>query len=81
MISYYPEFSQWKELPAWGFYMRHAAGVTLRNFTFRAQKPDYRPAIVTDDVEGLKLEDVVYDEAGAPSAKAQLVMYKSSYAE
>ena len=81
MISWYPEFSQWKELPAWGFYLRHATGVTLRNFTFHAQKPDYRPAIVTDDVEGLKLENVVYDEFSAPAGKQQLVMYKSSYAE
>ena len=81
MISYYPEFSQWKELPAWGFYMRHAVGVTLRNFTFRALAPDYRPAIVTDDVSGLKLDGVVYDEAAAPAAKNQVVMYKSSYAQ
>ena len=85
MISYYPEFSQWKELPAWGFYMRHAKGITLRNFTFHAQKPDYRPAIVCDDVEALKLENVVYDEPArvkaASSAKEQVVMYKSSYAE
>ena len=81
MISYYPEFSQWKELPAWGFYMRHADGVTLRNFTFHAQKPDYRPAVVCDDVAGLKLENVVYDEAAAPAGKEQVVLYKSSYAE
>jgi len=81
MISYYPEFSQWKELPAWGFYMRHAVGVTLRNFTFRALAPDYRPAIVTDDVSGLKLDGVVYDEAAAPASKNQVVMYKSSYAQ
>ena len=81
MISYYPEFSQWKELPAWGFYMRHATGITLRNFTFHAQKPDYRPAIVTDDVTGLKLDHVVYDEFAAPASKEQVVMYKSSYAE
>ena len=81
MISYYPEFSQWKELPAWGFYMRHATGITLRNVVFRAQKADYRPAIVCDDVQGLKLEEVVYDEAAAPATKEQVVMYKSSYAE
>ena len=81
MISYYPEFSQWKELPAWGFYLRHADGVMLRNFTFHAQKPDYRPAVVCDDVAELKLENVVYDEAAAPAGKEQVVLYKSSYAE
>ena len=81
MISYYPEFSQWKELPAWAFYLRHATGITLRNFTFHAQAPDYRPAIVCDDVQGLKLDGVVYDEFSAPEGKEQVVMYKSSYAE
>ena len=80
MISYYPEFSQWKELPAWGFYLRHAEGVTLRNFVFRAGKPDYRPAIVADDVQSLKLEGVVYDEP-CSGGKEQVILYKSSYAE
>ena len=80
MISYYPEFSQWKELPAWGFYMRHANGVTLRNFVFRAEKSDYRPAIVCDDVKDLKLDNVSYDEPDSDK-KNQVVLYKSSYAE
>ena len=80
-VTYYPEFSQWKELPAWAFYLRHATGITLRNFTFHAQAPDYRPAIVCDDVQGLKLDGVVYDEFSAPAGKEQVVMYKSSYAE
>ena len=80
MISYYPEFSQWKELPAWGFYMRHADGVTLRNFVFRAEKSDYRPAIVCDDVKDLKLDNVSYDEPDSDK-KNQVVLYKSSYAE
>lgn len=46
----YPEFSQHKELPAWGFYVRHADGVTFRNVRLTARKADYRPAIVLDDV-------------------------------
>lgn len=46
----YPEFSQHKELPAWGFYVRHADGVTFRNMRLTARKADYRPAIVLDDV-------------------------------
>lgn len=48
----YPEFSQHKELPAWGFYVRHAKGVTFKNVKLTAQKADYRPAIVLDDVQG-----------------------------
>lgn len=49
----YPEFSCWKELPAWGFYIRHAKNVTFDNVRLRAAGPDYRPAIVADDVENL----------------------------
>lgn len=49
----YPEFSCWKELPAWGFYIRHAKNVTFDNVRLRAAGPDYRVAIVADDVENL----------------------------
>lgn len=52
----YPEFSMWKELPAWGLYIRHADNITLRNVTFRLNGKDYRPAIVADDVNGLTIE-------------------------
>ena len=54
----YPEFSMWKELPAWGLYLRHADNITLRNVTFQLGGEDYRPAIVADDVEGLVVEDL-----------------------
>jgi len=52
----YPEFSMWKELPAWGLYLRHADNITLRNVTLRLNGDDYRPAIVADDVNGLTIE-------------------------
>ena len=53
----YPEFSMWKELPAWGLYIRHADNITLRNVTLQLNGDDYRPAIVADDVEGLIIEN------------------------
>ena len=46
----YPEFSMFRELPAWGAYIRHANNVRITNFIFSCQKKDYRPAIVLDDV-------------------------------
>ena len=46
----------WKELPAWGLYIRHADNITLRNVTLRLNGDDYRPAIVADDVNGLTIE-------------------------
>lgn len=76
MESYYPEFSQWKELPAWGAYMRHAKDITFRNVIFRSSAPEYRPAVVADDIDGLLLENVSYFEPAAGD-KSQCVAYKT----
>ncbi|MFT3935068.1 MAG: glycosyl hydrolase family 28 protein [Chitinophagaceae bacterium] len=57
-IEGYPEFSAFGELPAWGVYMRHANGVTFKKVTLKYVKPDFRAAILTDDVKGLKLDAV-----------------------
>ena len=73
----YPEFSQFRELPAWGFYIRHAKNITMDNVQLIAQKPDYRPAIVLDDVHGIKFDNVTYTEPGAEK-KQQLFPYQST---
>jgi hypothetical protein len=54
----YPEFSMFGELPAWGFYIRHAENIQFKNVRISYKKEDFRPAIVTDDVKGLDLTDV-----------------------
>lgn len=76
MIDYYPEFSQWKELPAWGSYLRHVNGITFRNVSFKALGKDYRPAVVADDVDALDVSGMTFDEPGA-EAKNQVVEYKT----
>lgn len=53
-IDAYPEFHMFGELPAWGFYMRHVDGLTLRNVTVRLREPDYRDAVIMDDVTGVR---------------------------
>lgn len=50
MLDRYPEFSMFKELPAWAFYIRHSDNITFENITLVAEKADYRPAIVIDDM-------------------------------
>jgi len=71
----YPEFSNWKELPAWGFYVRHADGVTFENVRFRVGGADYRPAIVGDDIDGFSLKNVsvIQDTEGD---KEQIILHK-----
>jgi len=56
--SAYPEFSMFGELPAWGFYSRHVNGLTMKNFTVRFQKEDFRSAMIFDDVQGIRLQKI-----------------------
>jgi hypothetical protein len=46
----YPDFSMFRELPAWGIYIRHARNVQVSNLSLLCGKKDYRTAIVLDDV-------------------------------
>jgi polygalacturonase len=76
MPAAYPEFSQFKELPAWGFYIRHAQGIVFENVTLSAKKADYRPAIVLDDVKDSNFKQTIYIE---PRKKqSQLHIYQST---
>jgi len=64
-VAGYPEFSMFGELPAWGLYVRHARNIKLINFKVSLEKPDFRPAMVIDDVSGLRLQNVsIPEEAG-----------------
>lgn len=76
MRTAYPEFSQFKELPAWGFYIRHAEGISFENVKLVAQKKDYRPAIVMDDVKGATFKGMQYIEPENKDKK-QLFYQKS----
>ncbi len=69
----YPEFSNWKELPAWGFYIRHADGIVMQNVKLTVADVDYRPAIVADDVNGLTLKGVKIVQNSAEKKKKQIV--------
>ena len=57
-ITTYPEFSMFGELPAWGFYIRHVEGITMKNICLKIEKGDYRPAMVIDDVSDLRITDL-----------------------
>lgn len=57
-IKDYPEFSMFGELPAWGFYVRHADGLIMKNIQLKIKEADYRPAFVFDDVKNLEIESL-----------------------
>jgi hypothetical protein len=46
----------WGQRPAYGFWARHAAGLTFRNFQCRWSEPDVRPALAFDDITDLELD-------------------------
>ena len=51
----YPEPTMFGTLPSYGFYIRHAKGITFSDIKIRTAQKDYRPAIALDDVK-----DVVF---------------------
>ncbi|WP_420399227.1 glycoside hydrolase family 28 protein [Flagellimonas sp.] len=72
-IKKYPEFSMFGELPAWGFYVRHASGITFKNVLLTLDDKDYRPAYIFDDVDSLNLGNV-----SIPSATHKQIVLKNT---
>ncbi len=64
LASNYPEFSMFKELPAWGFYIRHSRGISMENVKLVCEKKDYRTAVVLDDVQGASFRNLQVTEPG-----------------
>lgn len=60
----YPEFSMFKEVPAWGIYVRHAKNINFANLHLKAEKKDYRLPIVMDDVQGAELKKITFEQIG-----------------
>lgn len=59
----YPEARMMGRLPSYGFYVRHADRVRLRNIECVTDRPDARPAVVCDDVDDIILSGL---DLGAP---------------
>lgn len=73
----YPEFSMFGELPAWGVYFRHARGVHIASLALEGRDPDYRPALVVDDVANFTLlESAIH----MPGPQASMVLRDVSHA-
>ncbi|MDY0167089.1 MAG: glycosyl hydrolase family 28 protein [Thermoguttaceae bacterium] len=66
----YPESTMFGELPAYGFFCRHARNLTFENVKLSLNKPDFRHAMVFDDVENLRIDGLA---AASPKGAAPLV--------
>jgi hypothetical protein len=56
MEDSYPESTMWGNLPAYGFFVRHASAVRFRDCVFSLAGEDVRPAFVIDDVDGIAID-------------------------
>lgn len=63
----YPEGTMFGVLPAYGFYARHADGLSLSNVELRWDREDLRPAMIFDDVRNLDLDGFRTDTAAPGS--------------
>jgi len=52
----YPEGTMFGTLPAYGFFCRHVDGLRFSNIDLEVEQPDYRPALVCDDVRNLEVD-------------------------
>ncbi len=58
LVEKYPDPRMFGEMPSWGFYVRHATGVTVRDVSLRLAKPDARACVVLDDVAASNFYDL-----------------------
>lgn len=54
----YPDPQEFGQIPAYGFYIRHAKNIRMHNITLEFENPDYRPAFILEDVKGASFSDV-----------------------
>jgi hypothetical protein len=54
----YPEPRWAGPTPAYGLYARHVEGLHVNDVTFRYERPEYRPAIILDDVRDATLNQI-----------------------
>lgn len=71
----YPDFSMFKELPAWGIYIRHAKNIQFSNVRLNCEKKDYRMPVVLDDVQGAQFTSLQIQQ---PGPKKIMHTYRSS---
>jgi polygalacturonase len=60
----YPEPSMFGETPAYGFFIRHAKGVSLTDVEVSYLSNEFRPPFVLDDVNGVVFSRVAAQKAG-----------------
>jgi hypothetical protein len=55
----YPEPDMFGNMPAYGLYARHVTGLVARDVHFTIDKPDARPPLGLDDVNGADIDHLI----------------------
>lgn len=71
--SVYPDASMWGNLPATGFYVRHASGVSFNMVRLEVDGEDNRPAIIFDDAEDVVVNGLVLNENHIGTSAIKLI--------
>ncbi|MBO5205705.1 MAG: right-handed parallel beta-helix repeat-containing protein [Prevotella sp.] len=66
LSTHYPEPRFSGPTPAYGLYARHVDGLDINHVTFSTEKPDYRPAVILEDVRNESIIDLKAPEISHP---------------
>ncbi|MFC3335964.1 hypothetical protein [Flavobacterium palustre] len=67
----YPEPQKFGIIPAYGFFIRHTKNIELNNINLHLMGNETRPALIVNDVNGIKLRNITLDKG---TNSASLVM-------
>lgn len=62
--AHYPDFSMFKELPAWAIFARHATGLRFSDLAMVCERKDFRVPVVLDDVQKSSFQNLKITQAG-----------------
>jgi len=54
----YPDPQEFGDIPAWGFYVRHAKNIQMSNINLEFEATDLRPVFILEDVKGASFSNV-----------------------
>lgn len=58
----YPDPQEFGDMPAYGFFIRHAKNIELNHIELKLENEDFRPAFILDDVSGLDFNNMTVDK-------------------
>lgn len=77
-ISAYPDAKMWKEMPATGFFVRHAKNIQMSDVSVFTDKQDFRPVMKFDDVIDLTLNNIQTDSLHVGKSVLDFASVKNS---